>query len=104
MVLIGLGVDDRARRMVSFLADSDIDISLITFHAFEENGRILLARQVEVEAKPPVGATSITKTLNLEKLQDRVEKLGIDSFYYKMAAFIRDQLPAYEWPNPGGYS
>ncbi|MBA7706315.1 hypothetical protein ES703_115167 [subsurface metagenome] len=38
MLLIGLSDDDRARRMVSFLAGSDIDISLITFHAFEKIG------------------------------------------------------------------
>lgn len=103
MVLIGLGADDRARRMVSFLADSDIDMSLITFHAFQENGRILLARQVEVEAKPPPD-TGDTKAERARKLKRKVEALGIEGYYYKLAEFFRDQLSAYEWPNPGGYS
>lgn len=102
MVLVGLGADDRARRMISFLANSEIDISLVTFHAFEQGEKILLAKQVEVLAKSP--PSSGTKKDNLEKLQQKVKNLGLDGYYYKMAAFFRDQLAAYEWPNPGGYS
>ncbi len=104
MVLVGLGADERTKRMVSFLAQGDIDMSLITFHGFEGDGNILLARQVQVESKPPKGTTGITKKDNLEKLQQRVKNLGIEGYYYQMSAFFRDQLPAYEWPNPGGYS
>jgi len=103
MALVGLGADDRTRRMVSFLADSDLDVSLITFYGFEKNGKILLSKQIEVEANPPPG-TSITKKDNLEKLQERVNRLGIEEYYYDLAAYFRDQLTAYEWPNPGGYS
>ena len=47
MVLVGLGVDDRARRVVNFLAESQVDIQLMTFHAFREDGKLLLARQME---------------------------------------------------------
>lgn len=104
MVLVGLGADDRTRRMVSFLADSDLDVSLITFYGFEKNGKTFLSKQIEVEAKLPKGTPSITKMDNLEKLQERVKKLGIEEYYYELAAFFRDQLPVYEWPNPGGYS
>lgn len=104
MVLVGLGVDDRARRMVSFLAQNEIDISLITFHGFEEAGKVFLARQVEVTAKPLTGTTGITKKDNLEKLQQKVKELGIENYYYKISAFFRNQLSAYEWPNPGGFS
>lgn len=104
LVLVGLGADDRARRMVSFLADSELDISLITFHAFVEEGRILLARQVEVEARPSTGAPSVTKRGNLAKLRERVARLGVEEFYYEMARFFQRQLSAYQWPNPGGYS
>lgn len=104
MVLVGLGADDRARRMVSFLPQSDIDISLITFHGFEEAGKVFLARQVEVTAKLSTGTTGTTKKEGLEKLQQRVKELGIESYYYKMSSFFRDQLPAYEWPYQGGFS
>lgn len=45
MFLVGLGADDRAERMVAFLAkNSDMDISLITFHGFAYDGRTLLAK------------------------------------------------------------
>ena len=51
LFLVGLGADDRTERMVRFLADnSGMDISLLTFHGFEYDGKTLLARQVEVEA------------------------------------------------------
>lgn len=86
MVLIGLGADDRTRRMTSFLAENDIDISLITFHGFEKNGGTLLARQIEVEGRQPV-IHSVTKRSNLEKLQQRIKAMGIEDYYNKMAAF-----------------
>lgn len=104
MMLVGLGADDRTRRMVSFLADSDIDISLITFYGFEKEGKTFLAKQIEVEAKPSPHLTGETKQEKIEKLKERVNNLGISEFYYKAGAFFRDQLSAYEWPNPGGYS
>jgi hypothetical protein len=104
MVLVGLGADDRTRRMVSFLADSDIEMSLITFYGFERNGKTYLAKQIEIEAKPPQHLTGETKQEKIEKLKQRVNNLGIREFYYKAGAFFRDQLSAYEWPNPGGYS
>jgi hypothetical protein len=104
LILVGLGVDDRARRMVSFLADSEVDISLITFHAFAEGDEILLARQVEVEAKPLVGTSGATKEGNLARLKETVANLRVDEFYYEMARFFQRELSAYQWPNPSGYS
>lgn len=46
MVLVGLGADDRARRIVKFLQDG-FDISLVLFHGFSHRDRTLLARHVE---------------------------------------------------------
>ena len=43
MVLVGLGVDDATARMVRFLADRDVDISLLTFHGYTYDGKTLLA-------------------------------------------------------------
>ena len=48
MVLVGLGADARATRMVDFLARG-VDISLLTFHGYEHEGKTLLARQVQAE-------------------------------------------------------
>lgn len=46
MVLVGLGTDKSARRMVSYLADRDIDIRLLTFHGYVQGDGLLLARQI----------------------------------------------------------
>ena len=56
MVLVGLGVDQTTERMVNYLARSGVDISFLTFHCFEQDGKTLFARQVEVDSsKTPVG-------------------------------------------------
>ena len=49
LFLVGLGVDDTTARMVKFLADRNVDISLLTFHGYKYDGKTLLARQVQVE-------------------------------------------------------
>ena len=50
MVLVGLGADERTTRMVQFLANRGVDISLLTFHGYSYDSKTLLARQVQVEA------------------------------------------------------
>ncbi len=47
MALVGLGADDQADRMVSYLQEKGVDIALLTFHGYEHEGRTFLARQVE---------------------------------------------------------
>lgn len=47
MKLVGLGTDVRAHRMVEFLANRGLDVSLLTFHGYECGDRMLLARQIE---------------------------------------------------------
>ena len=54
MYLVGLGTDDVTRRMVDYLAEHGIDISLLTFYGFESAGNTLLAKQVQVAAKEEV--------------------------------------------------
>jgi hypothetical protein len=105
MVLVGLGADERTTRMVSFLSEGDLDISLITFHGFKQEGETYLAKQVEVSAKTPVIAASYSKESNLKKLKAKAQELGVEDYYFEIAAFFRNQFPAaYEWPNAGGYS
>ena len=48
MVLVGLGADDVTERMVNYLVEGGMDISLLTFYGFEHEGKTLLARHVEV--------------------------------------------------------
>lgn len=47
MVLVGLGTDAVTQRMVGFLADCGVDISLLTFYGYEYQDNTLLARQLE---------------------------------------------------------
>jgi hypothetical protein len=104
MVLVGLGVDERARRMVEFLAKGDIEISLITFHGFNDNGEVFLARQIEVAQKQTAEAANASKAANLQKLLKRIKTSGVEAYFEKAASLIRSGMNANQWPNQTGYS
>ena len=103
MVLVGLGVDDRARRMVEFLAKGDIEMSMITFQGFNNGGEVFLARQVEVAQKPTAESSKASKAANLQKLLKRVKTSGAESYFNEAASLIRSTMNPYEWPNQTGY-
>ena len=69
MVLVGLGVDKTTDRMVRFLADRGVDISLLTFHGFTHSGKTLLARQSRAA---PGGRPS--RSERLEQLERRIQE------------------------------
>jgi hypothetical protein len=105
MMLVGLGVDDRARRMVEFLTNGDVEISLITFHGFGEGNNTYLARQIEVAQRQQEQSTKASKAINLQKLLRRVEAAGVNSFFDHAAGIFRAELNnPYEWPNQSGYT
>ena len=105
MVLVGLGVDDRARRMVEFLSLRNVDISLITFHGFDDpQGGSFLAKQVEVLQKQTTQPTKVSKQANLQALERRMNEAGVTEFYNHVASALRTDLNnSYEWPNKSGY-
>lgn len=80
MFLVGLGADDRTERMVRFLAEnSGMDISLLTFHAFDYGGKTILAKQVEVEAASEPerhGSSSRTYRRSVTLLESRAKEIG----------------------------
>jgi hypothetical protein len=106
IVLVGLGVDERAKRMVAFLAQCELDISLLTFYGFKQGGEILLARQVEVQPQQPEKAVKSTKGANQAKFDKLLAGLGIEKTYQALVAAVKQGLGAsvYQWPNPTGYS
>ncbi len=105
LALVGLGVDDKTRRMVSFLANSDIDISLITFQAFKDKKRTLLARQIEVQAKAISETGTNSKESNLEKLNAKLRQLTLLDLFKYVNDFVLSNMPqAYAWPNQSGYT
>ena len=106
VVLVGLGADERSKRMVSFLAKCDLDISLITFHGFRHGDQTLLARQVEVQARSGASSVRSTKQDNQAKLDHLLDSLGLRGSYEALAASLKAGLgpTAYRWPNANGYS
>ena len=65
MVLVGLGIDASADRMVEYLAARDIDIRLLTFHGYTLGASLLLARQVRTatDARPSADGRPSASTL-----------------------------------------
>jgi hypothetical protein len=106
IVLVGLGADERAKRMVAFLAQCELDISLITFHGFKQGSETLLARQVEVQAPQASGTVKYTKKENQAKLEKLIATLGVKQKYDTLVGALREGLgpSAYQWPNSTGYS
>ena len=49
MVLVGLGVDDRTKRMVTYLFNNGTEILLLIFYAFQKGEQMFLAKQVKVK-------------------------------------------------------
>ncbi len=83
MVLVGLGVDTKATRMVEFLAERGVDISLLTFHGYLYKGRTLLARQEERAADTGgVGRRRMPSDAELRKAHaERARELDIESLW-----------------------
>ena len=77
MVLVGLGVDETTERMVNYLVRSGVDISLLTFHCFEQDGKTLFARQVEVDSSnTPVGPRHGEP--RLQRFRESIRSHGVD--------------------------
>ena len=67
MVLVGLGLDMSAHRMVAYLADRGIDIRLLTFHAYVHGDGIALARQVRAADDPRTSSASPPRARDLNR-------------------------------------
>ena len=74
MALVGLGADEGAQRMVAFLAEREIDLSLLTFHGYDCGGKTILARQLEGSEIRDAG--SRPRTSSAERRRTHVERAG----------------------------
>ena len=83
MVLVGLGADARAHRMVEFLTQRGVDISLLTFHGYRYGDRTLLARQIEKGAGPhDIGPGSMQSYAERRRiLAERARELDMDDLW-----------------------
>ena len=103
IVLIGLGVDDRARRIVQFLAERGTEIQLLTFYGFRRDDQLFLARESVTPSVREHG-TVATKEGNLEALRGRAKGLGLLDLLEQVRTFVEKGLDAYCWPGKTAYS
>lgn len=105
MVLVGLGADERAKRMVNFLADAGIDIELLTFHAFRLDEQLFLARQTETIPPAPSRSAGSSKAEMRQILMAYAREHQCADLLDQVAEFIEDHLKeSYRWPNKTSYS
>ncbi len=93
LVLVGLGVDERAERMAKFLSRGSIEISVLAFHGFEHGGETLLARQVEVERDTVVRTGPRTAPDKRLALQTRLVDRGLVELFEDVDKTLRTALP-----------
>lgn len=106
MILVGLGADNSATRMVDFLTKRGVDISLLTFHGYRHAGKTLLAKQVQAEPTPISRIPGDRKerlTARERKALERAEALGIRDFFEEVVEPFR-QLARKVHPRASGYT
>ena len=79
MVLVGLGVDKSASRMVAYLADRGIDVRLLTFHGYIRGDDMLLARQARAAKDHRRPSTPRDRDLNQKAREHGVEEVWHDA-------------------------
>lgn len=97
MVLVGLGTDSSTSRMVDFLVNTGVDISLLTFHGFIAEGKTLLAKQVEGRAAnvPSAPASNAKRPSRRERLRvynQRADELGVSELVNGVREMFRKSL------------
>ena len=97
MVLVGLGADDTTSRMVDFLVNTGVDISLLTFHGFIAEGKTLLAKQVEGRAANVTSATASnakrpSRRERLRIYDERAAALGVSELVNGVREMFRKSL------------
>ena len=106
MMLVGLGIDDNASRMVDFLAKRDVDITLLTFYGYQYDGKTLLAKQVQ-QAGSDVEPSVKSRPSNEERrkaLVDRAEKSGMDAFWKEVTESFTTLGPYNVQPLTDGFT
>ena len=95
LFLVGLGVDDRTERMVKFIANNGLDMSLLTFHGFAHEGKTLLAKQVEVEGSiaSERGRTAryTSRAQRDAELDQRIDEYGVRDLFDSVTAMFREE-------------
>lgn len=77
--------------MVKFLCSEQLDISAVTFHAFEHQGKTLLARQVEIDRKGVVRSRRGLEPIpqRREALQRYLQECGLADVFGTICGDLR---------------
>ena len=109
MFLVGLGADERAERMVEFLAkNGSVDISLITFHGYAYEGKTLFARHVHVEgaadSESRSGSRYVPVAERRARLDERLEESGVKELFGAVREMFNENWPGLKmWPGSLGF-
>ena len=94
MVLVGLGVDEPTERMVNYLVRSGVDMSLLTFHCFEQDGKTLFARHMEVDGSNiPVGPRH--RVPRSQQFQESIQSVDIGRLVDDVTHVFRRQTVSF---------
>ena len=89
MVLVGLGADEEATRIVEFLQGHSVQIDLLTFHGFNHGGATILAMTAEsrddgnrrgLPSRPTVSQKDLRHSLRQRAEEDGVAELWDEAF------------------------
>ena len=89
MVLVGLGVDPAAERMVRFISGGSVDLSVVTFHGFTSGEHKMFARQLDVEPSPIVRPNPRSR----RALREYLTANGYSELFDRVQTDIRELLP-----------
>ncbi|MCY3853352.1 MAG: endonuclease NucS [Gammaproteobacteria bacterium] len=82
MVLIAFDISAAAHRMVEFLAERGVDISLITFHGYQDDEtRMLLARQTDRGIEARGASSKLSQRDARSRLEEHVKEIGLEDFW-----------------------
>lgn len=103
MVLVGLGIDPVAERMVRFVSGGSVDFSVVTFQGFMRGEDRLLARQIEVQTGPKKpGPALVPVAKKLKALKESLTQKGFKKLFDRVHSDLRQALPDHGvWEEPG---
>ncbi|MXZ39749.1 MAG: DUF91 domain-containing protein [Holophagales bacterium] len=85
MVLVGLGADEEARRIVEFLQNHGVRIDLLTFHGFSHGETTILAMKAEApddgNRRAPPSRPAVSEEDLLRSLRERAEDGGVAALW-----------------------
>ena len=103
IVLVGLGADDAARRMVEWLAANGTAIELLTFTGYRCGDRMLLARQTDngdgtpgPERQERAAGRRMAGLSRLDAINVRVDEYGMRDWWQEAVAVLEyNSAPSY---------